>query len=152
MTTDSAHRPAYYQEPDLDPPLARPYLPPTTELRPPMPAPAPARPLRPFLLTGGRVGSGPAGLTMEAQVVSTRAGLTAVPSLGFEHRDIVQLCASPQSLAEISAKLSLHLNVVRVLIGDLHFNGHLAVTAPDHDTPHREETLLRIIRALESIS
>jgi|SRR5829696_4825458 len=106
--------------------------------------------LRPFLLTEGRV-AGQDSIAIETQVVTTDQGSTAVGELSFERRDIVSLCGSPLSVAEIAAELSLHLAVVRVLVGDLSADGHLSVYLPNADAPTDVDTLLRVIRGLRAI-
>jgi hypothetical protein len=106
--------------------------------------------LRPFLLTDGRVATDDA-IAIETQVVTTDLGRAECVRLGFERRDIVQLCDAPQSVAEIAASLSLHLGVVRVLVGDLSADGHLSVHLPDADAAGDVDTLLRVIRGLRSI-
>jgi Protein of unknown function (DUF742) len=106
--------------------------------------------LRPFLLTAGRV-AGQDSIAIETQVVTTEHGRTAVDELGFERRDIVSLCGNPLSVAEIAAQLSLHLGVVRVLVGDLSADGHLSVYLPNADAPTDVDTLLRVIRGLRAI-
>ena len=113
--------------------------------------PAPERAaLRPFLLTAGRV-AGQDSIAIETQVVTTEQGRTAVDQLGFERRDIVSLCGNPLSVAEIAAQLSLHLAVVRVLVGDLSADGHLSVYLPNVDASTDVDTLLRVIRGLRAI-
>ena len=107
-------------------------------------------PLRPFLLTAGRV-AGADSIAIETQVVTTDQGWTAADGLGFESRDIVALCGDPLSVAEIAAQLSLHLGVVRVLVGDLSAEGHLSVYLPNADAPTDVDTLLRVIRGLRAI-
>src|SRR6185295_14447113 len=88
--------------------------------------------VRPFLVTSGRtVGAG--DLPIEAQVVVTAVGRGARASLTFEYRDIVSLCDEPLALAEIAAKLSLHLGVIRVLIGDLRHQGMVTTFEPTGD-------------------
>jgi hypothetical protein len=106
--------------------------------------------LRPFLLTSGRV-AGQDSIAIETQVVTTERGRTAVQELGFERRDIVSLCGDPLSVAEIAAQLSLHLAVVRVLVGDLSSDGHLSVYLPNADASTDVDTLLRVIRGLRAI-
>lgn len=106
--------------------------------------------LRPFLLTAGRV-AGQDSIAIETQVVTTDQGRTAGAELGFESRDIVALCGDPLSVAEIAAQLSLHLGVVRVLVGDLSADGHLSVYLPNADAPTDVDTLLRVIRGLRAI-
>ena len=109
--------------------------------------------IRPFLLTAGRVSAGGAGssLPLETQIVSTAAGLSALHSLTFEHHDIVAACRRPQSVAELAARLRLHLNVVRVLAGDLCAAGHLAVHRPDADTVQDISVLRRVIDGLRAV-
>ena len=112
--------------------------------------PVPDGALRPFLLTAGRV-AGQDSIAIETQVVTTETGRSAVEKLGFERRDIVSLCGDPLSVAEIAAQLSLHLGVVRVLVGDLSADGHLSVYLPNSDASTDVDTLLRVIRGLRAI-
>ncbi|MPY35921.1 DUF742 domain-containing protein [Streptomyces adustus] len=123
------------------------------------PAPVPVGPasaVRPFLVTAGRVaGSGEAesGRTMpvETQLVTTVAGLDGLDRLSFERRDIVAACRQPQSIAEIAARLRLHLNVVRVLAEDLRRAGQLSVHVPDAGVTHGASVLRRVIEGLRAI-
>jgi uncharacterized protein DUF742 len=121
--------------------------------QPPGRAPA----IRPFLLTAGRVSGGSTGggtgppLPLETQVVSTSAGLSVLQSLTFEQHDIVAACRQPQSLAELAARLRLHLNVVRVLADDLCTAGHLAVHRPNAGTVQDISVLRRVIDGLRAV-
>jgi len=89
---------------------------------------APATPAltRPYVLTGGRT-RGAAELPLEAVVVTERATLPigAPPEVVA----IVDLCREPHSIIEIATLLSLHVGVVRVLVGDLTEEGVLTVGA-----------------------
>ena len=109
--------------------------------------------VRPFLVTAGRVAGGSTGppVPLETQVVTTVAGVEALATLTFERRDIVAVCRQPQSLAEIAAKLRLHLNVVRVLAEDLRAGGHLSVHVPNTDTAQDVAVLRRVIDGLRTI-
>ncbi|MEJ8646827.1 DUF742 domain-containing protein [Streptomyces sp. MS1.AVA.3] len=109
--------------------------------------------MRPFLLTAGRVaGSGTGSpLPVEAQVVATSSGLSALKSLAFEQHDIVAACRRPQSVAELAARLRLHLNVVRVLAEDLCAAGHLAVHVPNAGTAQDISVLRRVIDGLRTV-
>ncbi|MPY64729.1 DUF742 domain-containing protein [Streptomyces spongiae] len=109
--------------------------------------------MRPFLLTAGRVsGDGTRSvLPLESQVVATSDGLAALRSLTFEHRDIVACCGRPQSVAEVAARLRLHLNVVRVLAEDLCAAGHLAVYVPNAATTQDISVLRRVIDGLRAV-
>ncbi|MER6379076.1 DUF742 domain-containing protein [Streptomyces sp. NPDC001250] len=122
------------------------------------PLPDPVRPssapaVRPYLVTAGRIADAGSGRAMplETQVVATVAGLDALGRLSFERHDIVAACRLPQSLAELAARLRLHLNVVRVLAEDLREAGQLAVYVPDAATTHDASVLRRLIDGLRAI-
>jgi hypothetical protein len=105
--------------------------------------------LRPFVITSGRVDGIDPAIQMETQV-TTHPG--AIPArLPPEKRAIVTLCVEPMSVAEISARLRLHLGVTRILVGDLRAAGQLDVHVRDTDFPD-PETIMRVIRGLRAIS
>jgi hypothetical protein len=113
--------------------------------------PAPA--VRPFLVTAGRVAPSTSDRTMpvETQVVATAEGLAELDGLAFEQHDIVAACRRPQSIAEIAARLRLHLNVVRILAEDLRAAGQLTVHVPDTGATHDASVLRRLIEGLRAI-
>ncbi|GAB1643640.1 DUF742 domain-containing protein [Krasilnikovia sp. MM14-A1259] len=119
------------------------------------PAPAPATPpgeqttaLRPFVITSGRVSAADPAIGMETQV-TLRPGV--VPErLSPEQRAIVGLCQESLSVAEISARLRLHLGVTRILVSDLHAAGYLDVHVLDDEFPN-PETIMRVIRGLRAL-
>ncbi|GIE87387.1 DUF742 domain-containing protein [Actinoplanes regularis] len=106
--------------------------------------------LRPFVITAGRTDGSDPDIGMETQVTMV---LGAPPSrLSPETRAIVSLLEeSPISIAEISARLRLHLGVCQILVGDLRAAGQVDVHVIDNDTPD-PETIMRVIRGLRSIS
>jgi len=108
--------------------------------------------LRPYLLTAGRVRPIDDSLEIEAQVATTTLGTASSAYLEFEHRDIVAMCVEPMSVAEVAARLGLHVSVVRVLVGDLAALGHLTVLRPDAELAKDARTIERVIRGLEAIS
>jgi Protein of unknown function (DUF742) len=121
---------------------------------PPGPDPVgPAPAVRPFLVTAGRVAPDPSGRTMpvETQVVATAEGLAMLDRLAFERHDIVAACRIPQSIAEIAARLRLHLNVVRILAEDLRTAGQLTVHVPDTGVTHDASVLRRLIDGLRAV-
>ncbi|MEU9167377.1 DUF742 domain-containing protein [Streptomyces sp. NPDC048420] len=121
---------------------------------PPDPEPGGLVPaVRPFLVTAGRVAPDPSGRTMpvETQVVATAEGLAVLDRLAFEQHDIVAACRIPQSIAEIAARLRLHLNVVRILAEDLRTAGQLTVHVPDTGVTHDASVLRRLIDGLRAI-
>jgi hypothetical protein len=122
------------------------------------PAPAPSRPpppgeqttsLRPFVITSGRTAAADPDIGLETQV-TVRPGARPV-RLSPEMRAIVGICAEPLSVAEISARLRLHLGVTRILVGDLRAAGVLDVHVLSSDFPD-PETIMRVIRGLRAIS
>jgi hypothetical protein len=140
-------------------PGVRPFLqqtaPPAARYRPPPKAQDPPPPgeqttaLRPFVITSGRVDGPDPNIGIETQV-TIRPG--AIPTrLSPEKRAIVGLCAEPLSVAEISARLRLHLGVTRILVGDLRAAGQLDVHVLENNFPD-PETIMRVIRGLRAIS
>ena len=108
-------------------------------------------PLRPYLLTGGRTRPTAETLEIEAQVVTTRTGYVAISTLAYEQRDILRLCQTPLAIAEVAARLRLHLGVARILVGDMLVLGHLAIRRPEA-LPHRNVQIIeRVIRGLQAI-
>lgn len=108
--------------------------------------------LRPFVLTAGHVIGAEKPIAPETQIISTDYGYARRGVLHFERLDIVLLCMIPQSVAEIGAKLSLHLGVVRVLVGDLAGDGYLSIHVPNEDSTHSIDTIMRVLNGLRAIS
>jgi hypothetical protein len=124
------------------------------QYRPPVPVEGQPPPgeqtttLRPFIITSGRVDGPDPAIGIETQV-TVRRGVR--PSrLSPEKRAIVSLCAEPLSVAEISARLRMHLGVTRILVGDLRAAGQLDVHVLENDFPD-PETIMRVIRGLRAI-
>ncbi len=94
------------------------------------PEPAPAgsahNPLvRPYAMTGGRTRPR-YQLAIEA-LVSTTADPSQLQGQLPEHQRICHLCREIKSVAEISALLSIHLGVSRILVADLAEAGLVAI-------------------------
>jgi hypothetical protein len=106
--------------------------------------------LRPYVMTGGRVQSADPSISVETQVTQRRD--RPVPPLPAELASIVALCIEPISVAEISARLGLHLGVTRILVGDLRAAGLVNVHTQDATLPHSPETILRVMRGLRAIT
>jgi hypothetical protein len=105
--------------------------------------------LRPFVITAGRTDGADPAIGMETQVTVNPAATPV--RLPPEMRAIVSMCSQPLSVAEISARLRLHLGVTRILVGDLRAAGQLDVHVLDNETPD-PETILRVIRGLRAIT
>jgi hypothetical protein len=158
-------------QPPADPSLIRPYLPapgePGYPAGPPdqgptsrprrdpnaaaQPHPYEASGLRPYLQTGGRVRPLDVSLEIEAQVMTTPAGRADAPRLAFEQRDIVALCERPLAIAEVAARLALHVGVARVLASDLIAMGYLMVRRPEAGHGHDAQIIERVVRGLQAI-
>ena len=104
--------------------------------------------VRPYLITGGRARPVDA-LRVEAQVLSTWEGRTALDRLVYEHRDVVALCLRPLAVVEVAAKLRLHLGVARVLVGDLVAMGYLTISNRD---PRQHDQVRIIERVIDGLS
>jgi hypothetical protein len=108
---------------------------------------------RPFVITAGRVHAHDPGIDLHTQVT---ARFPEPPGawleLSHEQRAIVDLCVEAMSVAEISARLHLHLGVTKILVGDLRSAGYLDVHSQDVGTPHDAETILRVINGLRAFS
>jgi hypothetical protein len=81
-----------------------------------------------YALTGGRARSHGEDLQIETLVTGTDEGWAALPQLRFEQARIVELCRTPLSVVEIASQLRIPLGVARVLVSDLHAEGHLSVS------------------------
>lgn len=112
--------------------------------------------LRPFVLTCGRVESADPAISLETQVTVRPEGpsWTGQPldRLAPELQNIVTLCVEPLSVAEISARLRLHLGVTKILVSDLRAAGHLDVHTSDVEHAHDPDIILRVIDGLRAIS
>ncbi|GIE75513.1 hypothetical protein Aph02nite_14630 [Actinoplanes philippinensis] len=112
--------------------------------------------LRPFVLTAGRVNAVDREIDLETQVTlrpyDPRAGRPPLASLGPEMQAIVELCIDPISVAEISARLRLHLGVTKILVADLRAAGYLDVHVTDTLSPLSSDTILRVMHGLRALS
>ncbi|WP_436536124.1 DUF742 domain-containing protein [Actinoplanes sp. HUAS TT8] len=130
----------------------------------PPPAPQPPRPpdpgrsasLRPFVLTAGRVNAADPEIDVETQVTfriqEPWTGRPPLTALGPEMQAIVALSRMPMSVAEISARLGLHLGVTKILVADLRAVGYLDVHIADTLNPLTSDTILRVMHGLRAIS
>jgi hypothetical protein len=105
--------------------------------------------VRPYMLTRGRTSSSLGVFELHAPALALispdQLGRGASP----EDRRIVELCQTPMSVAELSARLSAPVGVVRVLVGDLVVAGMVHVRQSEAKAEHRDVRLLE--RLLEGI-
>jgi uncharacterized protein DUF742 len=105
--------------------------------------------VRPYMLTRGRTSSSLGVFELHAPAIALispdQLGRGASP----EDRRIVELCQTPMSVAELSARLRAPVGVVRVLVGDLVVARMVHVRQSESGAEHRDVRLLE--RLLEGI-
>ena len=108
---------------------------------------------RPYALTQGRTRAH-VDVAFEAIVQISPSG----PTFPYNHADprsvVVQLCRLPQSLAEITARLSVPIGVARVLVSDLVDAGVLCVRSTlteDSSVTQRRDLLERVLHGLHTL-
>ena len=108
--------------------------------------------VRPYLLTKGRTKSA-VHLPLEAQVKATEASEAGIGGQAPEQRAILELCARPHSVAEISALLDIHLQVARILVGDLVNDGLVSTNTASPQANERPDLHLleRVLDGLQSL-
>ena len=105
--------------------------------------------VRPYVLTGGRTTSSLGVIALHAPVLALIGPEQLRRSATPEDRRIIELCQTPTSVAEISARLGAPVGVVRVLIGDLADARMVQVRETEDRLEHRDVRLLE--RLLEGI-
>jgi Protein of unknown function (DUF742) len=90
----------------------------------------PRRRIRPYSMTAGRTLPTRSDLELEALVSTTRQGRLEAAWLALERRSIVDYCQETQSIAEVSARLGIPVNVTRILVDDLSEAGLVVVYQP----------------------
>jgi hypothetical protein len=109
--------------------------------------------VRPYTLTAGRTDSR-VSLPLEAPIEAVISDKPQRWPGNDVRAQIYAMCGSNPSVAEIAARLSLPVNVARVLIGDLVSAGHLRVrrTLSDHSSvDERRELIGRTLRGLRAL-
>jgi Protein of unknown function (DUF742) len=108
--------------------------------------------VRPYMITRGRTTSSLGVFELHAPVVALVGADQLGPATAPESRGIIEICQTPTSVAELSARLAMPVGVVRVLIGDLVDAGMVRVRQVEDRAEHRDvrllERLLEGIRAL----
>ena len=104
--------------------------------------------VRPYLVTGGRTRSQGTDLPLETLVTTTARGVADADAHVFEHRQVLEACHTPLSIAEVAATLQVPAGVARVLIGDLVATGMLqAIRRADTN----EDLIRRLIDGVRSL-
>jgi len=109
--------------------------------------------VRPYTLTAGRTSTNVA-LPLEASIEAHESAPDHDWPPDDLRGDIMKLCATRPSVAEIAARLDVPLGVARVLVGDLVETGHVRVlTTLDDDSSveERRELIGRALRGLRTL-
>jgi hypothetical protein len=106
--------------------------------------------VRPYAITGGRTRAR-TEVDIEAIVYRTPKGEESGSNLPLEKGQIVALLSSPQSTAEISARLHLPLGVTRVVLGDLIDEGYVAVNSRSASGRPDLRLLERVLDGLQAL-
>lgn len=106
--------------------------------------------VRPYYWTGGRTAS---RIDLSVETLVSATGRAADPAASPEHRTIVKLCATPHSVAELAALLSMPLGVARVMLGDMAEAGSVVVhrTVGSADAAPDIELMRRVLAGLQRL-
>jgi hypothetical protein len=85
------------------------------------------RPVRPYVLTGGRAAPSRRTIRPETLVITEQCAGPLPVSAGRTERALLGMCRRMLSLAEAAAHLELPVSVVIVVASDLVESGHLSV-------------------------
>ena len=112
----------------------------------------PRRRIRPYSMTAGRTMPARSDLELEALVSTTRQGRLEAAWLAHERRSIVDFCQETQSIAEVSARLGIPVNVTRILVSDLSDEGLVLVHQPAaRGTRPHLDLLERVLHGLREL-
>jgi len=106
--------------------------------------------VRPYAITGGRTRAA-TEVPIEAIVYRTPKGEQAVSTMALERGQILKLLSTPQSAAEVSARLRLPLGVARVILGDLVDEGFLALNTRSASGRPDLRLLERVLDGLQAL-
>ncbi|MEM7274814.1 MAG: DUF742 domain-containing protein [Actinomycetota bacterium] len=106
--------------------------------------------VRPYTVVRGRT-EAKIELSLET-MIRTEGGADTAGAVA-EAAAIMKLCGTPQSVAEISAKLGLPLQVAKVLVGDLVVEGKVATHHGSARSDGRPDLALleRVLDGLQSL-
>lgn len=107
--------------------------------------------MRQYAHTQGRVRSDGVNYALETLVVVTVRGREVAARLAQTQRMLLEVVNTPVSLAEVAARIGVHLGVARVLVGDLDATGLVAISAPTGSELPDVKTLEQLLADLNSL-
>ena len=108
---------------------------------------------RPYAWTEGRTRA-EIPVALEAIVQLSESGRTLPPNHADPRSAVLALCRTPQSLAEIAARLAVPIGVARVLVGDLVAADLLTMRntlTEDSSLAQRRDLLERVLDGLHTL-
>ncbi len=109
------------------------------------------RPVRPYVLTGGRAAPTRSMIRPETLVVAAGSGRPLPISAGRTERALLALCRRLLSLAEAAAYLELPVSVIVVVASDLVDSGYLSVRTPAA-APVSSDVLKEVLNGLRKLA
>jgi hypothetical protein len=108
------------------------------------------RPVRPYVVTGGRAAPTRNTVRPESLVTAANPGASLPVSATRTERALLGMCHQMLSLAEAAVHLELPVSVVLVVASDLIDSGHLSVRMPASEPANLDilEELLNGLRKL----
>lgn len=108
--------------------------------------------VRPYTVTRGRAKPSTGTFDLVAYIVSVHRPSQSTAHLQPEHLFILRQAQEPASVAEIASDLDLALGVVRVLLGDLLYEGLIAMYDPPGASDLlSDELLLAVLNGLRAL-
>lgn len=93
------------------------------------------RPVRPYVITGGRARPSRNTIRPETLLIATNTGKPLPVSASSEERSLLRMCRRLLSLVEAAVHLQLPVSVVSVVASDLVDAGFLAMRSTDELLP-----------------
>jgi hypothetical protein len=108
---------------------------------------------RPYVIAQGRRRRGNVELDLVSVVITANTEVDEhEPDLEPEQEHILQICARPQSVAEVAAHLDVPVAVVKILLGDLISRGHVLARAPyTTDNPVSQDLLQAVLDGIKRL-
>lgn len=112
---------------------------------------APDRFARPYVITGGRTRVDGLNLPIETVVKTVGSAWELEPGTTTEAFEIVELCHTPSSIAEVAVHLKVPVGVARVLVGDLVAAGFLRAGSTSGEGMERVRVLEKLLDGIRAL-
>jgi hypothetical protein len=110
------------------------------------------RPVRPYVLTGGRAAPSRNTIRPETLVIAAEPHKPLPVSTSRTERALLSMCQRLLSLAEAAAYLELPVSVVVVVASDLVDSGYLFVRTPPTTEPVSRKVLEEVLNGLRKLA